>query len=151
MLWVTVLEEKRRNIGNHLQDYTDDVAVLGCDAVCTRRWIPTFRRSILSPSSGLKMETVCFSEMLVFTYETTWCNSPEQQHRRHRREISHLTRLHCTTNQTITVDADTMLLQIFFVRPMNDFLSFVSFLPVHIPAECLLKSLCPCVRPSVRI
>jgi hypothetical protein len=31
----------------------------------------TFRRSMLSPSSGLMMETVCFSRTLLFTYEST--------------------------------------------------------------------------------
>jgi hypothetical protein len=29
-------------------------------------------------SSGLKMETVCFSKMLVFTYESTRHHNPEQ-------------------------------------------------------------------------
>jgi hypothetical protein len=32
--------------------------ILGYDAVWTCRWIPTFRSSILSPSSGLKMEVI---------------------------------------------------------------------------------------------
>jgi hypothetical protein len=41
-----------------------DVGVLGSNAMWTCRQIPTFQRSILSVS-GLKMETVCSSEMLV--------------------------------------------------------------------------------------
>jgi hypothetical protein len=34
----------------------------------------------LSPSSTLKMEIVCFSEMLVSTYGYTRCHNPEEQH-----------------------------------------------------------------------
>jgi hypothetical protein len=33
--------------------------------------MPTYRRNILSPSSGLKMETVCFSDMLASTCKST--------------------------------------------------------------------------------
>jgi hypothetical protein len=39
-----------------------------------------FQRNILSPSLALKMETVCFSEMLTPTDKSTWCQNPEQQH-----------------------------------------------------------------------
>jgi hypothetical protein len=46
----------------------------------TRRQIPVFWRNILFPSSGLKMEIVCFSEMLVSTYKFTWHYNPENQH-----------------------------------------------------------------------
>jgi hypothetical protein len=31
---------------------------------------------------GLKMETVCFSETLAFTYESTWCQNPEHHHQK---------------------------------------------------------------------
>jgi hypothetical protein len=36
------------------------------------------------PSSGLKMETVCFPETLLFTYESTRRHNPEEQHRHPR-------------------------------------------------------------------
>jgi hypothetical protein len=32
--------------------------LMGCYAVCSCKWIPMFRRNILFPSSGLKMEAV---------------------------------------------------------------------------------------------
>jgi hypothetical protein len=38
--------------------------------------MPTFQRNRLSSSSGLKMKTVCFSEMVV----STGCQNPEEQH-----------------------------------------------------------------------
>jgi hypothetical protein len=38
-----------------------------------------FRSNILSPSSGLNMETICFSE--ISTYESTRHHNPEEQHR----------------------------------------------------------------------
>jgi hypothetical protein len=38
-----------------------------------------FHRNILL--SGLKMEEVCSSAMLVSTYKTTWCYNPEDQYR----------------------------------------------------------------------
>jgi hypothetical protein len=39
------------------------------------------------PSSALSMETLCFSEMIVSTYESTLRHSPEKQHRHiHHRE-----------------------------------------------------------------
>jgi hypothetical protein len=41
-----------------------DVGLLGCIAVWTCRRIPTFRRNIPSPSSGMEMERVCSSETL---------------------------------------------------------------------------------------
>jgi hypothetical protein len=45
-----------------------------------------FGKKILSPSSALKMETVCFSETLS-TYESTLRHNPDEQHRHlHRRE-----------------------------------------------------------------
>jgi hypothetical protein len=42
-------------------------------------------RSLLppsSPSSAVKMETVCFSDALVSTYESTRRHNPEEVHRR---------------------------------------------------------------------
>jgi hypothetical protein len=63
-----------------------DVVLLGCDVVKTRTQMPAFRRNILSLSSGLKMETVCFSETLVFTYESTRRHNPEQHYHLHRRQ-----------------------------------------------------------------
>jgi hypothetical protein len=58
-----------------------DVGLLGCNQ------IPKFRRNILLPSSGLKMEAVCSSEILVSTYESTRRYNPAKQHRHlHRRE-----------------------------------------------------------------
>jgi hypothetical protein len=42
-------------------------------------WIPTFRRNMLHPSSGLNMQKVCFCETLTSTYETTRCQNPEEQ------------------------------------------------------------------------
>jgi hypothetical protein len=35
---------------------------------------------MLSPSSGLKMQTVCYSEALVSAYKSTWRQNPEQLH-----------------------------------------------------------------------
>jgi hypothetical protein len=40
----------------------------------------TSQISILSPSSSLKMETVCFSETLVPTDESTRHKNPEEHH-----------------------------------------------------------------------
>jgi hypothetical protein len=59
----------------------DNVVILGCDSVWSCRLIPTFRRNMLSPFSELKsqkMETVCFSEMLVTSYEATRCHNPDE-------------------------------------------------------------------------
>jgi hypothetical protein len=53
----------------------DDVA-LGSDGVWTRRC----RRSTLSAPSALKMERECFSEPLVYTYESTRQHNPGEQH-----------------------------------------------------------------------
>jgi hypothetical protein len=39
-----------------------------------------FRVLMPSPSSAQKMETVCFSKMLVSTYESKWRQNPEQQY-----------------------------------------------------------------------
>jgi hypothetical protein len=50
--------------------------------------LPTFRRNILPPSSTLSMEAVCSSEMFVLTYNTTWCDNPED----------HNNILHCREN-----------------------------------------------------
>jgi hypothetical protein len=59
----------------------DDVGLLGCNAVWTRMYIPTFWRNILVPSSDLKMG-------LVFTYESRRRHNPEEQHHHpHRCEI----------------------------------------------------------------
>jgi hypothetical protein len=45
--------------------------------------MPTFRRNILSPSSGLKVETACFSEALASTNKSTWCQNPDHHHHHH--------------------------------------------------------------------
>jgi hypothetical protein len=46
----------------------------------------TFRGNILSPSSALKMETMCSSETLISTYVTTRRQNPKQdQHQIHGR------------------------------------------------------------------
>jgi hypothetical protein len=59
-----------------------DVVILGCDAVF--------------PSSGLKMDTVCSSETLVSTYDSTRCYSPEDRRRRlHLRISDHSYLLFC--------------------------------------------------------
>jgi hypothetical protein len=39
-----------------------DAGLLGCDTVWTCRWVQTFGRNTLPPSSALKTETVCSSE-----------------------------------------------------------------------------------------
>jgi hypothetical protein len=51
-------------------------------------WVfaPCWLVNILSPSSGLKMETVCFSEKLASTYESTRCQNPEQQQQIHKKQ-----------------------------------------------------------------
>jgi hypothetical protein len=44
------------------------VGLLDCNIVWTFRQIPTLQKNILPPSSSaLKMEAVCYSEMVVFT------------------------------------------------------------------------------------
>jgi hypothetical protein len=40
---------------------------------------------VLTPSSALKMQTVCFSETLVSTYDSTQRFDPDEQHR----EVGH--------------------------------------------------------------
>jgi hypothetical protein len=50
-------------------------------------WVTTFRRNTLSSSSGLNIEVVCSSEMLVPTYKSTRRQNPEDQHQQlHRRK-----------------------------------------------------------------
>jgi hypothetical protein len=46
MKFVEVFTEKQERIV--------DVDLLGCNTMCTDRYIPTFWRNILPPSSGLK-------------------------------------------------------------------------------------------------
>jgi hypothetical protein len=51
-----------------LSEYNNG-GLLRCDTECTFRWVPTFRRNILPPPSGLmveamKMEAVCFCKTL---------------------------------------------------------------------------------------
>jgi hypothetical protein len=61
-----------------------DGGLLDCNAVWICRQIPT---------STLQMETVYFSETLVYTYKFTRRYNPENQHRhfhRHENLISHL-------------------------------------------------------------
>jgi hypothetical protein len=43
-------------------------------------WVVTLCRFIVSPSSALKMERGCFSEMLVSTYKSTQPYNLEKQH-----------------------------------------------------------------------
>jgi hypothetical protein len=63
------------------------IGLLGWNAVWTCTSISTFRGNIVSPSTGLNMETVCLSETLVSTYKSTRLYYPEDQHRHlHRRE-----------------------------------------------------------------
>jgi hypothetical protein len=40
-------------------------------------WVQT---NILSSSSALKVEIVCFSEILLSTYKSTWRQNPEEHH-----------------------------------------------------------------------
>jgi hypothetical protein len=49
-----------------------------CDNVYTDRQIPVFWRNIMSSSSGLKTETVCFSKILLSTCESTQHHNPEK-------------------------------------------------------------------------
>jgi hypothetical protein len=61
-----------------------DIVLLDFDDVWTCRY-QRFRET--SPSSALKMETVCFSKTLISAYESTWRHDPEEQYRYlHRRE-----------------------------------------------------------------
>jgi hypothetical protein len=53
-------------------DDGDEDVILGFYAMQTHTYTPTIQRNILSPSSGLKMETVCFPKMRASTYVTTW-------------------------------------------------------------------------------
>jgi hypothetical protein len=55
----------------------------------------TFHRNTVSPSLGLKMKAVCFSETLIFTYKFTRRHSPEDQ----------LWRLHCRESKTAPLHA----------------------------------------------
>jgi hypothetical protein len=56
-----------------------DASLLGSNITWTYRQTSTFQRNILSPSSALKMERVCLSEMLVPTYMSTWHCYPKDQ------------------------------------------------------------------------
>jgi hypothetical protein len=52
-----------------------------------------FWRNILLPALGLKNETVCSSETLVFIYMSTWHYYPEDQHQHlhcHKNHKSHI-------------------------------------------------------------
>jgi hypothetical protein len=54
--------------------------------------VPTFRRDIITLSFILKMKTVCFSETLVHSYQTTRCHNPEDENINHHREnLKHVT------------------------------------------------------------
>jgi hypothetical protein len=48
-----------------------DISFLGCNAVCTGRHTPTFRRSLLPPFPGPNMGAGCSSERLVCVYKYT--------------------------------------------------------------------------------
>lgn len=43
----------------HCSEYVS-VCLLGCNAECICALIPTFRRCLMSPSSGQKLQAVCF-------------------------------------------------------------------------------------------
>lgn len=93
----------------------NDVVFLACDAVCIRRQITTFRKSILSAYSTLKMETLCVSETLVSVYESTWCHNPEEHLHTHRsekfRSRTFQLRLACS------VDFNEKVAQLFSLSP----------------------------------
>jgi hypothetical protein len=55
--------------------------LLGCDAMCTSRWVPTIRRNILPAYSELKKEAECSTETLVSSFKSTLHYNPEDQHR----------------------------------------------------------------------
>jgi hypothetical protein len=57
------------------------VGRLRCETAWVFGWIPTFRRNILSLSSGLKMQAVCFFEVLVYSRKSTEHYNPEDKHR----------------------------------------------------------------------
>jgi hypothetical protein len=54
--------------------YVEDLVM-----VHSRRQIKPFLRNILSLSSELKMEKICFSETLVSAYENAPCHNPEER------------------------------------------------------------------------
>jgi hypothetical protein len=58
---------------------SDAEVFLDCETFLTHVWILAFWRNKLSPSSGLKMEALCFNKMFVSTYESTWKYNPEEQ------------------------------------------------------------------------
>jgi hypothetical protein len=47
---------------------------LGCNTTGTCKWIPSFQTNILSPSSRLNVETVCFSIVMVSLLGTSALN-----------------------------------------------------------------------------
>jgi hypothetical protein len=73
-----MMDEMQRQINIRMKV---SVVLLGCDMVWTCRQIP----------EALKMETVYFSKMLVCTFKSMQCHSPEHQHLHHRKNLkSHL-------------------------------------------------------------
>lgn len=46
------------------------------------RYIQTFRRKLMLPSSGLDVKEGCFFEIIKYTRKSTWKYKPEDQHRR---------------------------------------------------------------------
>jgi hypothetical protein len=62
--------------------FVEDGCLLGCCAVSSCRGLPTFRRCLLPPSSGivLMMEAASTSETSVNLYRTTQRNNPEDSH-----------------------------------------------------------------------
>jgi hypothetical protein len=46
----------------------------------TYRYTPTFRRNMLFPYSGMKVEAVCSYSNLVSTSRSTWCYNSKNQH-----------------------------------------------------------------------
>lgn len=50
---------------------------LGSDTMYSGKWVPTFWKNIPASIFTLKVKTVCFSEMLITIYQTTWCHYSE--------------------------------------------------------------------------
>lgn len=73
-----------------------DVGILGCDAVLTCRYVPTFLGNILFLSSGLNLEVLRSSKTLISIHKSSLRRNPEDQHQYiHPRENlrSHLSEL----------------------------------------------------------
>jgi hypothetical protein len=53
--------------------------LIDCNTVYSATRLPTFRRNILLVKPNLKTEAINLSETLEITYQTTWCNDPEDR------------------------------------------------------------------------